>query len=122
MNKSEVLGTFSFDCFTDAPHVKISVDSPVCFGSNTTIKSVISSKPTHDKLKWQTSEDKINFHTIARWNLKENGKFSTCPFLEIRKATFNDKRCYRLLVWNRIGKGVSNTVYLDVTGSMSLSQ
>lgn len=72
-------------------------------------------------MDWQTSEDKINFHTIETGNFKESGKMSTCPFLQRDEATFNDKRYYRLLVWNGIGKGVSNTVYLNVTGSMALN-
>lgn len=96
------------------------VDSPVSFESETTVKSVISSTPTPEKIEWQKSKDGINFHSIENANTSENTKFSTCPFLKINKATFADKLYYRLLVWNRIGESVSNTIFLNVTGSMVL--
>lgn len=110
-----------FFCFIDVPQVQIFVDSPLCFGFETKIKSVISSKPTPDKIEWQTSEDGISFRCIGIANSTENARISTCPILKIHKATFDDKLYYRLLVWNGIGKGVSNTVYLNVTGSMVLN-
>jgi hypothetical protein len=40
------------------------------------------------------------------------------PVLLLTKATSDDKLYYRLLVWNKIGQCVSNTVHLNVTGGM----
>lgn len=97
------------------------MDSPVCFGSETIIKSVVSSTPTPEKTEWQKSKDGTDFHLIGKPNIfhgsTENFKN---PFLVIPKTTFADKRFYRLWVWNRVGKSASNTLYLNVTGSMTL--
>lgn len=109
-------------CFTDVPRVRIFVDSPVCFGSETIIKSVVSSTPTPEKTEWQKSKDGTDFHLIGKPDiyLGSNENFKN-PFLVIPKTTFADKLFYRLWVWNRVGKSVSNTFYLNVTGSMALT-
>lgn len=104
---------FCLYCFADVPKVELSEVLPVCFGSETTITSVISSKPTHEKIEWQKSKDKSGFHIIR------NGKDSKSS-LVIHKTTFADRLYYRLVVWNGIGKSISNTVQLTVTGSMIL--
>lgn len=106
-------------CFSDVPVVKLLEVSPVCFGSETAIKSVISSTPTPTKIEWQQSKYGINFHCVRDAHTFESTDSFSCPSLVINKATFDDKLYYRLLVWNGIGKGVSNTVYLNVTGSMT---
>lgn len=107
-------------CFTDVPRVRIFVDSPVCFGSETIIKSVVSSTPTPEKTEWQKSKDGTNFHLIGKPNiyLESTDNFKN-PLLVIPKTTFADKLFYRLWVWNRFGKNASNTLYLNVTGSMA---
>lgn len=115
----EVFLKISFHCFTGVPHVEIFVDSPVFLGSQTAIKSVISSTPTPEKMEWQKSKDGIDFQIIEKVESFERSVISKCPFLMIHKATFADKLYYRLMVWNGIGEGVSNTVYLNVTGSMA---
>lgn len=105
-------------CFTDVPSVKIFVDSPVCFGSETIIKSVVSSTP--EKTEWQKSKDGTDFQLIRKRNIFHGStKSFENPFFVIPKTTFADKLFYRLLVWNRVGKSASNTFYLDVTGSMA---
>lgn len=96
------------------------MDSPVCFGSETTIRSVIStSLPTPEKIEWQKSKDGVDFYPIKYAKYPQSTDNSTCPSFVINNVSFDDKLYYRLLVWNGIGKGVSNTVYLNVTGSMS---
>lgn len=106
--------------FTEAPSVKILVDSSVCFGSTTTIKSEISSTPEPNKIEWQKSKDGIDFHCIEKPLYFRSTDIFTSPTYVIPKTTFTDKLHYRLLVWNEIGESVSNTVYLNVTGSMAL--
>lgn len=109
-------------CFTDVPSVRIFLDSPVCFGSETIIKSEVSSTPTPEKTEWQKSKDGTDFQLIGKRNIfiESNENFKN-PFLVIPKTTFADKLFYRLWVWNRVGKSVSNTFYLNVTGSMALT-
>lgn len=81
---------------------------------------MVISTPSPEIAAWQTSKDGIDFHSIDINNVNyiemENPK---SPVLVISEATFNDKLYYRLIMWNTIGKGVSNTVYLNVTGSMT---
>lgn len=108
--------------FTDFLSVKIFVNSPVCFGSKTTIRSEVSSTTTPEKIEWQKSKDEIDFHCIKELILLKTTARFECPSYVIPQTTFTDKLYYRLLVWNENGKGVSNTVYLDVTGSMALFQ
>lgn len=81
---------------------------------------MVTSTPLPEIAKWQTSKDGIEFQSIDINNVNyiESNEHPECPVLVISKATFNDKLYYRLLMWNKIGKGVSNTVYLNVTGSM----
>lgn len=106
--------------FTEAPSVKILVDSSVCFGSTTTIKSEVSSTPKPKKIEWQKSKDGIDFHCTEKRLYVRSTDIFTSPSYVIPKTTFTDKLYYRLLVWNEIGESVSNTVYLNVTGSMAL--
>lgn len=39
------------------------------------------------------------------------------PMLKILEIDFVDKLHYRVLVWNKFGESISNTVFLDVKGS-----
>lgn len=98
----------------------ISVYPAVKYGSKTTIKSVVKSIPPPDELEWQKSEDGNNFHPIDIKDFKYLGSniFHTYPRLVISKSTFEDTCYYRLYVSNKIGKNVSNTVDLKVTGGM----
>lgn len=103
----------------DVPGVRIFVDSPVYFGSETTIGSEVSSIPTPDKFEWQKSKDGNDFYCIGKPEYFGSTGILTCPFLVIPKTSFADKLYYRLLVWNGIGESVSNTIFLNVTGSMT---
>lgn len=106
--------------FSDVPRVEIVSELTICFGSKATIVSVVTSTPSPEIAVWQMSKDGIHFQSmdINDVNYIESNEHPECPVLVISKATFNDKLYYRLLMWNIIGKGVSNTVYLNVTGSM----
>lgn len=106
--------------FTEVPSVKIIVDSSVCFGSTTTIKSEVLSTPKPQKIEWQKSKDGTKFLSTEKPILFNSTDIFTSPSYVIPKTTFTDKLYYRLLVWNEIGESVSNTVYLNVTGSMAL--
>lgn len=103
---------------TDVPSVKLLNVWPVLCGSKTTIKSEVLSTPKPEKIEWQKSKDGVDFHPIKEANGSKHTKSSSCFPLVIPKATFADKLYYRLLVWNKIGKGVSNTMLLNITGSM----
>lgn len=98
------------------------MDSPVCFGSETIIKSVVSSTLAPEQTEWQKSKDGTDFHLIRRsYIYLESTEHFKNPFLVIPKTTFADKLFYRLWVWNRVGKSASNRLYLNVTGSMALT-
>lgn len=99
---------------TDVPSVELLEVSPIFCGSKATLKSKISSIPTPENIEWQTSRDGVHFHSteIAKYSDNTDNSFV------VHKATFADKLYYRLRVWNAIGETISNTVYLNVTGSM----
>lgn len=115
------LRTFSL-FFTDVPSAKIFVDSPVCYGSRSTIKSEISPTTRPEKIKWQKSKDGIDFHYTENPIHSLSTANFTSPSYVTPKTTFTDKLYYRFLIWNENGEGVSNTVYLYVTESMALFQ
>lgn len=105
---------FCSHCITDVPCVELLEVSPIFCGSKTTIKCVLSSTPTPENIEWQTSRDGVDFKSIGRAKYFDNTD-NSCV---IHKATFADKLYYRVRVWNGIGETISNTVYLNVTGSM----
>lgn len=82
--------------------------------------SEVVSCPALDGAKWQRSIDGLIFHEIDISEPKYHGSshHSESPSLEIKLISFDDKQHYRLRVWNKIGERVSNTVYLNVRGSM----
>lgn len=92
----------------------------VFFGSKATITGVVSSTPPPEQVKWLESKDGNNFHCIdtIKPNFYGSNEIPFKPLLVIPKATFDDKLYYRLLVRNKIGERLSDTVYLNVTGSM----
>lgn len=81
---------------------------------------MVSSTPPPQQIKWQKSRDGINFHCIDITKPKYYGSnnISLKPLFVIPKATFDDKVYYRLLVRNKIRESISDTVHLNVTGSM----
>lgn len=108
-------------CFiADVPDVKISTEQEVYFGSKTSFTSRIVSCPSPDGVEWQQSNDGKTFESIIISKPKYYG--SSCdlksPLLIIPKVTFEDRLYYRLSVWNKIGKQHSDTVFLNVKGSM----
>lgn len=113
---------FYINTFSDVPSVEIETDSKVCFGSKTTFRSKVSSIPSSKKVEWQTSKDETDYHCIDIEDPKYYGSnaIPECPLLVIPKITFDDKLYYRLVVLNKIGGGISNTVKINVTGSMIL--
>lgn len=94
----------------------------VQFGSEATITAVVSSIPEPEHVKWQKSKDGNNFYCIDVTETNYCGDYETplipSHLLVIPKATFDDKLYYRLLVKNKIRESISDTVYLNVTGSM----
>jgi hypothetical protein len=96
---------------------------PVYVGSESRIYSKITACPLPEGVSWQKSSDEVKFETI---DVKKPKYFGSSldpnnPVLFFTKATFDDKLYYRLLVWNKIGQCVSNTVHLNVTGGMCIS-
>lgn len=106
--------------FLDIPGVEIPSKSKVIFGSETRFDCHVSGNPPPDKVEWQNSIDGTTFHPIDIDGDKHCGS-STDPlssFLLVRNADFNDQQYYRIVVSNLIGKCISNTLFLQVTGSM----
>lgn len=107
--------------FLDVPSVNIEVNPTVYFGSKATITAVVSSSPPPEQVRWQKSKDGNNFHCIdiTKPNYYGSNDIPSKPLLQIPKATFDDKQYYRLLVRNKIRESISDTVQLNVTGSMN---
>lgn len=108
-----------FIIFSDIPTATISKESNVFFGFETQIRATVSSTLPLNTYKWQKSVDGTAFHFIDI----NAGKYHGSDYLKdtslvLQKPTFDDMLYYCLLVGNLIGDRVSNTVYLDVTGSM----
>lgn len=117
---TNAVGPVSMDVTLDIPSVQIDKDLNVVFGSKATIKGDILSTPSSEAVEWQKSEDGENFDIIDIKDSKYIGSniFPLSPLLVISKAAFDDKRFYRLKVWNKIGSTVSDNVYINVTGSV----
>lgn len=82
------------------------------------LNSAVSSCPSLEGVKWQKSIDGENFTCIDISQQRYVGDNSECSTLVIPKITFEDMLHYRLLVWNKIGKDVSNSLLLNVIGGM----
>lgn len=106
--------------FVDVPYVAISIKSPVHFASDTTITSIVTSMPPPEKAKWQKSKHGNDFSELEVTKSKYFGSDvgPECPRLIIPQTTFDDMLYYRLRISNKLGVNVSNTVHLNVTGSM----
>lgn len=106
--------------FSDVPTVKLSIDSTFRFGSRAILKAEVTAIPFPEKAKWQKSKEIYNFHSINITNRKYYGSkdIPESPMLVVSNINFEDKIHFRVLVSNKIGDGISDTVYLNVTGSM----
>lgn len=106
--------------FADIPNANIVTDSEIVFGSKTIIKALISSCPSICGMEWQKSIDRHIFSSINVVDPKHEGSSldPESPLLVITNTTFDDVLYYRLRVWNTIGEHFSNTLHLNVTGSM----
>lgn len=101
------------------PSVNITTEMNVYFGCKTRIVSKISSFPSFEGVEWQYSSDGEIFFPI---NIGKEKQIEINPkadysVLTIPKTTLEDKQHYRLLVWNKIGNGFSNTLFLNVIES-----
>lgn len=106
--------------FSDVPTVKLSIDSTFCFGSRAILNAEVSATPFPEEAKWQRSKDRNNFQCISITDRKYFGSkdIPKSPVLFVSNISFEDKLYYRLLVSNKIGDGISDTVYFNITGSM----
>nr|XP_034318682.1 uncharacterized protein LOC105324463 isoform X2 [Crassostrea gigas] len=104
----------------DVPCVEISIKPTVHFASDTTITSIVTSMPPPEKAQWQKSKHRIGFSEVDVTKSKYFGSNASpqCPSLVIPKTTFDDIGYYRLQISNKLGLNVSNSVYLNVTGSL----
>lgn len=105
--------------FIALPSVNITTEMTVYFGCKTRIVSKISSFPSFEGVEWQHSSDGEHFFPInigiekhIEINLKADHSVLT-----ILKTTLEDKKHYRLLVWNKMGISFSNTLFLNVIES-----
>lgn len=105
----------------DIPCAELSVEANGFYGSKATIKSMVFSCPSPEKVQWQKSQDKRVFLTIDITVPEYIGSRDVpkSAILVIPKISFDDKLFYRLVVWNKIGQNYSNIIYLNVTGSMN---
>lgn len=108
--------------FADFPNGRIVTDdSKIVFGSKTLIKALISSYLPICGMEWQKGIDRHNFSRINIVDPRHEGSSldPKSPLLVITKTTFEDELYYRLRVQNTIGEHFSDTLHLNVTGSMS---
>lgn len=108
--------------FLDIPRIEIPSKSKVPFGSETRLNCHVCGYPSPDKAEWQKSVDGTIFHAIDIDGYKHFGSStgSQSPYLLVRNASLMDQQYYRVVVSNLIGKCISNTLFLQVTGSMFL--
>lgn len=105
--------------FIALPSVNITTEMTVYFGCKTRIVSKISSFPSLEGVEWQHSSDGEHFFPInigIAKHIEINPKVD-CSVLTIPKTTLEDKKHYRLLVWNKMGITFSNTLFLNVIES-----
>lgn len=106
--------------FLDIPSIEIPSKSKVIFGSETRLNCYVCGYLPPDKVEWQNSVDGTTFHPI---DINENKHFGSSndprsPYLLVRYATLKDQQYYRGVVYNLIGKCISSSLFLQVTGSM----
>lgn len=105
--------------FIDVPNAKIFKETTVYCGSSTKIGAEISSCPSPDEVKWQRSRDgnSFNFIDIDEPEYFRSTNDIQSPLLRIPKATSDVQLYYRLYLRNKLGENISNTIYLNITGS-----
>lgn len=101
-------------CFVDVPTTTISLKAIVYSGSESKLDCFISSCPPPEGMEWHESIDGETFCRIDTSQPKYNGSSVNPyqPYLLIPKTTLNDEQFYRALVWNKIGRSMTETVYL----------
>lgn len=116
---TNAVGSASKDVTFDIPKANISSETGSYYGMCVSISSQVISCPAPEGAQWQKSIDGITLYGIDIGEAKYYGSNldPESPSLEIKPISFEDKQHYRLRVWNKIGEGVSNTVYLNVIGS-----
>lgn len=102
--------------FTGLPSVNITTEMTVYFGCKTRIVSKISSFPSFEGVEWQHSSDFFSINIGIEKHIEINYK-ADYSVLTIPKTTLEDKKHYRLLVWNKMGITFSNTLFLNVIES-----
>lgn len=103
----------------DVPNATILKEATVYYGSSTKLSADVSSCPPPDEVKWQRSRDGNSFNFI---DINEPEYFRSTndiqsPLLRIPKAMSDVQLYYRLYLRNKLGENISNTIYLNITGS-----
>lgn len=116
----KVWALYLYAFYLDIPSVDIPSKSKVTFGSETGLFCRVSGYPPPNKVEWQSSVDRTTFHPIDIDKDKYFGSSTDppSPFLLVRNATLNDQQYYRIVVSNVIGKCISSTLFLQVTGGI----
>lgn len=105
--------------FIDIPNATIFKETTVYCGSPTKLCAEISSCPSPDEVMWQRSRDgnSFNFIDIDEPEYFRSTNDIQSPLLRIPKATSEVQLFYRLYLRNKLGENISNTIYLNITGS-----
>lgn len=106
-------------CFIGQPNAEIlsTTHSKVICGSDTKFDCIVSGHPRPDVVEWQNSHNGIDFFRIDA----DPVNFKVSPHsLIVRNATMNHQQYYRAVASNNIGMCTSNTLFLQVTGSMCI--
>lgn len=116
---SNAVGSESQEVKLDVPNASILKETTVYCGSSTELRAQVSSCPSPDEVKWQRSSDGNSFDFIDIDDPQYFGSTNDIlsPFLRIPKATSDVQLYYRLFLRNKLGENISNTIYLNITGS-----
>jgi hypothetical protein len=120
-NRSKTIhGYYVIFVIVGIPTATVFTEVPIYVGTEAKIDSLIAACPLPERVSWQKSFDSVTFEAIDMDDPRYYGSKldPTNPVLIFRKVSFDDKLYYRLLVWNKIGECISNTVYINVTGGM----
>lgn len=106
-------------CFIGQPNAEIlsTTNLKVICGSDTKFDCNVSGHPRPDQVVWQNSHNGIDFFRIDA----DPVNFILSPqSLILRNATMNHQQYYQAVASNNIGMCTSNTLFLQVTGSMCI--
>lgn len=108
--------------FKDKPSAEMHGPSSktVIWGSDTSLNCYVSGYPYPDEVEWQKSIDGTAFIPLDHWtdNSSVRSEDPSSQSLRLENVTLDHQQYYQVSVSNVFGTRTSNSVFLQVTGSM----